>query len=103
NLSFQEQFMTGHIQVTISRSQTAKQSCATERKSYQAKEPPIKTNFLELIQELCELTTDDSLVVAAVASIFGYYRVRLSQSQVPVRLSGTGITIRARRKSALGK
>jgi hypothetical protein len=63
----------------------------------------IRTTFLELIQELSSLTSDDSLVVAAVKNIFDTYNVRLSRSLLPVRLVTAGTPVRAHRKSALDK
>jgi hypothetical protein len=71
------------------------------RKSAGAK--PIRTTFLELIQELSSLTSDDSLVVAAVKNIFDTYSVRLSRSLLPVRLVTAGTPVRAQRKSAWNK
>jgi hypothetical protein len=65
-----------------------------------AREKPIRTTFMELIQELSSLTSDDSLVVAAVKSILDTHNVRLSRSLRPVRLVTTGTPIRARRISA---
>ena len=71
------------------------------RKSAQAK--PIRTTFMELIQELSSLTSDDSLVVAGVKRICDTYNVRLSRSLLPVRLVTAGTPIRAHRKSAWNK
>jgi hypothetical protein len=68
-----------------------------------AREKPIRTTFMELIQELSNLTSDDSLVVAAVKRILDTHNVRLSQSLLPVRLVTTGIPIRAHQKSAWNK
>ena len=73
------------------------------RKSAPVKHTAIRTTFMELIQELSNLTSDDSLVVAAVKSIFDTYSVRLSRSPLPVRLVAAGTSIRAHRKSAWGK
>jgi hypothetical protein len=53
---------------------------------------------MELIQELSNLTSDDSLVVAAVKNIFDTYSVRPSRSPVPVRWVTDGTPIRAHRK-----
>ena len=63
------------------------------------KNSAIETTFMELIQELSSLTRDDSLVVAAVKSIFDSHRVRLSGSRIPVRLV-TESPMRSRQKSA---
>jgi hypothetical protein len=65
-----------------------------------AREKPIRTTFIELIQELSNLTSDDSLVVAAVKSILDTHNVRLSRSLLPVRLVATETPIRAHHKSA---
>ncbi len=47
-----------------------------KRKSMsQTKAGPIKTTFMELIQELSKLTQDDSLVMAAIRNICGTYNV----------------------------
>ena len=78
-----------------------KRSRATQRKS--GREKPIRTSFIELIQELSNLTNDDSLVVAAVKSIFDSYRVRLSRSSAPIRLVGAEIPLRANRRSSWHK
>lgn len=58
-------------------------------KENQPKVAPIKTNFMELIQELSNLTDDDNLVVAAVKSILRSYNVRTIRSLAPVRLVAT--------------
>lgn len=71
----------------------------TRRKSG-ANLPPIRTSLIELIEELSNLTNDDSLVVAAVRSIFDSYRVRLSGSAAPIRLVGAEIPSRANGTSA---
>jgi hypothetical protein len=65
--------------------------------------PPIRTSLIELIEELSNLTNDDSLVVAAVRSIFDSYRVRLSGSAVPIHLVGAEIPLRAQGRSAWNK
>jgi hypothetical protein len=64
---------------------------------------PIRTSLIELIEELSNLTNDDSLVVAAVRSIFDSHRVRLSGSAVPIRLVGAEIPSRANRTSACNR
>jgi len=68
-----------------------------------AREKPIRTTFMELIRELSSLTSDDSLVVAAVKRILDTHNARLSRSLLPVRLVTTGTPIRAQRKSAWDK
>jgi hypothetical protein len=72
------------------------------RKNARVKHTAIRTTFMELIQGLSSLTSDDSLVVAAVKNIFDNYSVRLSRSMLPVRLTA-GIPIRAHRKSPWDK
>jgi hypothetical protein len=74
-----------------------RKSQVSRRKSA-AKLAPIRTSLIELIEELSNLTNDDSLVVAAVRSIFDSHRVRLSGSAVPIRL--VGIPIRENGRSA---
>lgn len=49
---------------------------------------PIRTSLLELLQALNGLTKNDALVIAAVKSIFGSHRVRLTYAPIPVRLEG---------------
>lgn len=57
----------------------------------QWKEPgSIRTTFLELLEELSRLTTDDAMVMLAVKNLFQSYRVRSARSLAPVRLVGTG-------------
>ena len=46
----------------------------------------IKTTFLELIEELAQLTNDDNLVVAAVHNIFRQHHVTLTRTMAPVKL-----------------
>jgi len=75
-----------------------RKSQVTRRKS--AAKPPIRTSLIELIEELSNLTSNDSLVVAAVRSIFDSHRVRLAGSAVPIRLVGAGIPIRENGRSA---
>ncbi|HEU4343908.1 MAG TPA: hypothetical protein VFU31_20330 [Candidatus Binatia bacterium] len=59
------------------------------RAAQQIKELPVKTTFMELIQELSNLTDDDNLVVAAVKNILRSYNVRAIRSLAPVRLADT--------------
>jgi len=77
-----------------------KRNRVERRKSARVKPTLIGTTFMELIQELSNLTSDDSLVVAAVKSIFDTHSVRLSRSLLPVRLVTAGAPIRPHRKSA---
>src|SRR5437867_13388955 len=58
-----------------------------KRKSMsQTKAGPIKTTFMELIQELTKLTQDDSLVLAAIRNICGTYNVVATRTLTPVNL-----------------
>jgi Holliday junction resolvasome RuvABC endonuclease subunit len=58
-----------------------------KRKSMnQTKAGPIKTTFMELIQELSKLTQDDSLVMAAIRNIFVTYNVVATRTLAPVKL-----------------
>lgn len=47
---------------------------------------PIRTTFWELIQELSAMTKDDSLVIAAMKSLFATHHVRIGPGLAPVRL-----------------
>ena len=62
------------------RKQNGKQVMSREKNG------PIRTTFMELIEELTNLTRDDDLVLAAVRNILGTYRVRLAHTMAPVRL-----------------
>jgi hypothetical protein len=46
----------------------------------------IRTTFIDLLQQLTNLTKDDALVVAALKDIFDCYNARLVRSLAPVRL-----------------
>jgi hypothetical protein len=61
-----------------------------------AETAPIKTTFLELIQELAKLTKDDNHVVAAVKNIFRQYNIKFTRTLTPVKLVATVKPIRAR-------
>ena len=50
---------------------------------------PLKTTFMELIQELSKLTKDDSLVMAAISNIFANYKVVATRTLTPVKLVAT--------------
>ena len=54
----------------------------------QLRDSSIETTFMELIQELAELTHDDRLVIAGVRRIFDTHTVRLTRSLTPVKLVG---------------
>jgi hypothetical protein len=43
---------------------------------------------MEVIEEIANLTRDDTLVLAVVRNILETYRVRLAHTMVPVRLVG---------------
>ena len=49
---------------------------------------PIKTTFLELLDELSRITKDDALVMAGVKNIFSSYKIRFAHTLAPVRLVG---------------
>jgi hypothetical protein len=46
----------------------------------------IRTTFMDMLQELTNLTKDDALVLAALKNIFDCYNVKLVRSLAPVRL-----------------
>jgi hypothetical protein len=46
----------------------------------------IRTTFMDLLQQLTDLTKDDALVVATLKNILDCYNVRLVRSLTPVRL-----------------
>ena len=50
---------------------------------------PVQTSVFDLIGELCRLTDDDNLVLAAVKNIFRSYTVRAVDSLAPVKLVAT--------------
>ena len=56
------------------------------RKAVRPKTTLIRTTFIELLQELTNMTKDDALVVAALKNIFDCYNVRLVRSLAPIRL-----------------
>lgn len=62
------------------------------------KHTKIKTSIMELMQELANLTHDDNLVVGAMKSIFGAYKVQLAGAPVAVRLVGAVNSPRVFRK-----
>jgi len=64
---------------------------------------PIRTTLMELLQELSKLAKDDTLVIAAVKSIFNNHKVRLARSLVPVRLVSADIPTRVAVKTRLGR
>ncbi len=64
---------------------------------------PIRTTLMELLQELSKLAKDDTLVIAAVKSIFNTHKVRLARSLVPVRLVSCDIPTRVAVKAGLGR
>lgn len=56
---------------------------------------PIRTTFMDLIQELGQLTKDDGMVVAAVKRVFNSHSVRFAHSLTPVRLVAGGRTLKS--------
>jgi hypothetical protein len=59
----------------------------------------IRTTFMDLLQELTNLTKDDTLVLAALKNIFDCYNVRLVRSLAPVRLVVTSERSRENRRA----
>lgn len=73
-------------------------------KNHQPSEPtPIKTTFMELLDELSSITNDDALVIATVKSIFSSYKVRFTHTLAPVRLVGGDDTPRELRRANLAR
>ena len=73
------------------------------RKNHQpAKPTPIKTTFMELLDELSSITKDDEQVIAAVKNIFRSYKIRFTHTLAPVRLVG-GDEMRELRQTNLGR
>jgi len=64
---------------------------------------PIKTTFMELLDELSSITQDDALVMAAVKNIFSSYKVRFTHTLAPVRLVGGDETTSQLRRGNLGR
>jgi hypothetical protein len=60
----------------------------------QSKVVAVKTNFMELIQELSKLTKDDSLIIGAVKDIFRTYNVVATRTLAPVKLVTTTRPVR---------
>lgn len=67
------------------------------------KKAPIKTSFMELLEELTRLTPDDTLVLATIKNIFTSYRVHFGRSLAPVRLVNGEISARKLRRAGLGR
>jgi hypothetical protein len=65
-----------------------------------SKPAPIKTTFMELLDELSSITADDALVMAAVRNIFRSYKIRFAHTLAPVRLVTDEPNRAARRSSA---
>jgi hypothetical protein len=73
-------------------------------KNYQPSKPtPIKTTFMELLDELSSITKDDDQVLAAVKNIFNSYEIRFTHTLAPVRLVGDGESTRELRRANLGR
>ena len=62
---------------------------------------PVKTTFMELLEELSSITRDDALVLTAVKNIFRSYKVRLARTLAPVRLVNDATTERSLRRANL--
>ena len=58
------------------------------KQNAQHRDSSIKTTFMELIEELSELTPDDGAVIAGVRSIFATHTVRLTHCLTRVKLVG---------------
>jgi hypothetical protein len=59
------------------------------------KKSAIQTTFMDLIQELSQLTNDDGMVVAAVKRLFNSHSVRFAHSLTPVRLVAGGRSLKS--------
>ncbi len=73
-------------------------------KNHQTVKPaPIKTTFMELLDELSSITQDDALVMATMKNIFSSYKVRFARTLAPVRLESGEQTMRALRLTNLSR
>ena len=61
----------------------------------------IRTTFMELLQELSRLTTNDDVVLAVVKNIFHTHRIRLARSLAPVCLVNPRGSLASNRKSSI--
>jgi hypothetical protein len=75
----------------------------TNRKLKPSKPAPIKTTFMELLDELSSITQDDALVMATMKNIFSSYKIRVARTLAPVRLESGEQTLRALRRGNLGR
>jgi hypothetical protein len=73
------------------------------RSNHRQPSKPIKTTFMELLEELSSITKDDALVMAAIKDIFISYKVRFARTLAPVRLVNGEQTVRALRHANLGR
>ena len=70
---------------------------------YHRPRKPIKTTFMELLDELSSITKDDALVMAAVKNIFSSHKVRFTHTLAPVRLVGGDESTSQLRRANLGR
>ncbi len=56
--------------------------CSSSRKA------PIKTTFMELLDELSSRTRDDALVMSVLQNIFRSYKIRFVHTLAPISLAG---------------
>lgn len=73
-----------------------KRKRVTQNATNGAKAAPIKTTFLELIQELATLTRDDNHLMAVVKNIFSLYNVKFTRTLTPVKLVATVRPVRTK-------
>jgi len=64
---------------------------------------PIKTTFMELLDELSSSTNDDAQVLAIVKNIFSSYKIRFTNTLAPVRLVGGAKKTSQLRRANLGR
>lgn len=67
------------------------------------KPAPIKTTFMELLDELSSITQDDALVITTMKNIFSTYKIRFARTLAPVRLVSGERTVGALRRANLSR
>ena len=70
---------------------------------YHRSRRPIKTTFMELLDELSSSTKDDAQVLAIVKNIFSSYKIRFTNTLAPVRLVGGDESTSQLRRANLGR
>jgi hypothetical protein len=70
---------------------------------YHRPHKPIKTTFMELLDELSSSTKDDAQVLAIVKNIFSSYKIRFTNTLAPVRLVGGDEKASQLRRANLGR